>query len=119
MALGDRLEPPRTEKGGERVLSQARQATRGQGYINEVGENEATQHRTRNSPWQAGRPRPQPHETAPAQLPLPPAGAGPRVPAPTSGRVGTAPRVAAYPELGVDTGLCWLQLHLLPVLIQE
>lgn len=95
------------------------QATRGQGCVNEVGENEATQQRARNSPWQAEQPRPQPHETAPAQPPLPPAGAGPRVPAPTSGRVGTAPRVAAYPELGVDTGLCRLQLHMLPVLIQE
>lgn len=31
MALGDRLEPPRTEKGGERVLSQARPSHKGPG----------------------------------------------------------------------------------------
>ena len=61
------------------------------------------------------------HETAPApaQPPLPPAGAGPRGTAPASGRVGTAPRVAAYPELAVDTALCGLPSHLLPPLVQE
>lgn len=52
-------------------------------------------------PRRALPPRLQPHDTAPARLSRP-AGAGPLWPPPRLGRLGTAPRLAAYPEWGVD-----------------
>lgn len=90
--------------GAGGVLSQASQATRARGCGNEDGETAETPAPSPNSPCQARRPPLQSEETAPARPPLPLAGAGPRVPAPTFGgwAVGAAPSVAAHPELGVD-----------------